>query len=101
MTCHFIITIGDGEKSSEPFCEYYNEDPLLPVYNSLEEGIKTSEEVKILLEGVEEKLLAKNSPHKINRNAIFVYNSEAIGGNWKNSLCDGMEVRKQTGRDAK
>ena len=109
------------ENSSEPFCEYYDEDPLLPIYNSLEEGIvgwlvdcfgfngplrqyfsqkgqmrvkmskppppaptasavglcptvikivgrpeegiETSEEVKILLEGVEEKLLAKNNPH--------------------------------------
>jgi hypothetical protein len=85
--------------NEEPFSDYYENDPFLPIYKSLSEGIKTKESVHILLQDLCENQLARYIPNIINRNVIFIYSIDKIG-HWKNALCDGMGRWNQMGTES-
>ena len=86
--------------NEKEFTDFYEEDKSLPIYKSLKFGISTKEVVQVLLRKLKHDQVAKNIPYDIDRNVSFVYSINAIGGHWKNALCDGMGRWNQNGKQA-
>ena len=97
------VNLGDRTEADQlstvsEFSTYYDNDRLLPVYKSMNKGIKTSEVVALLTRDLPNEHLAKNIPVQITRDTSFVYSISHIG-HWKNALCDGMGKWTQNGTD--
>ena len=78
------------------FSECLENNPLLPIYQPLNQGIKTKDAIHILLNTLSQNKLARTLPSYIDRNVSFVYSIEGVG-HWQNPLCDNMGKWIQNG----
>ena len=86
--------ISNGE--DEEIIEYFNGDPLLPIYERRQKPLATKVVAAGIENGINNSLIAKLIPHQPAENMPFMIGTNFLG-HWKDILSDNFGVWKASG----